>query len=884
MFQLPVKLKTTWMHPRSRHWHLLDYMIVRRRDIQDVLITRVMRGAEVWTDHRLVRSTLRLILRPPARRQPPPPRLNVASLEGTEARSRLAASIDDCLREIQVPHLNDDIEPEVNELWNTIASTLHTTCLEALGTTQKKNPDWFNENAEEILPLLEKKNSALTAHLASPSSLLLHRKWKEARSVTQRRLREIQNEWWINKAREIQRHADENRTYDFYNAIKGIYGPTRRTITPLLSADGSSLLKDKQQILARWAEHFRLLLNQLNPTDLSALDELPTLPPVPDLDVIPSRQEVEAAVKTLKNKKAPGEDALPSEIFKYGGPTLLGKLTDLFSLCWSHEQIPDAWKHATIVTIYKKKGDRADCGNSRGISLLAVAGKILARIMLKRLLLHIAERILPESQAGFRQERSTIDMIFVARQLLEKAREQQKEMSLAFIDLRKAFDTVNREMLWRTLAKFGCPSKFVAMLRLFHDGMTAKVSVGSETSDSFDVSVGVKQGCVLAPVLFNIYLVAVTLLSQNVPNNNDGVRIRYRLDGSVFNLRRLSSTTKTLHTTVSDLQYADDAAVAAPHSVGLQRMVDSLHTAYSRMGQQINVSKTMTLQTAFHHDNPPSDILINDSSLQSTHSYTYLGSIISDDATVNEEITHRIRQASSAFGRLRDRVFANRNLRISTKVAVYHAVCVSTLLYGCETWTVYSRQMRLLESFHTQCLKRILNISWQERIPHTEILHRSSITSIESMFIQRTLRWAGHVARMDESRLPRILLYSELASGTRPVGRPKKRWKDQLKHSLRSCNIEPLQFEALANNRPLWRSTVREGVQHFEAERTRKREEKRARRHRPPEPNAPRFLCHFCPRICGSRIGLHSHERTHRRETPPNRGRRDRHRRLDGQP
>jgi len=135
------------------------------------------------------------------------------------------------------------------------------------------------------------------------------------------------------------------------------------------------------------------------------------------------------------------------------------------------------------------------CIYSHGISLLSVAGKVLARVMLRRLLIHVAETVLPESQCGFRRGRSTIDMIFVARLLQEKCREQHRRLFFAFIDLTKAFDTVNCDLLWKVLAKFGCTSHFLTMLREFHDGMKARVVISGEESDPFEVLAGVKQGC-----------------------------------------------------------------------------------------------------------------------------------------------------------------------------------------------------------------------------------------------------------------------------------------------------------------------------------------------------------------------------------------------------
>ena len=153
------------------------------------------------------------------------------------------------------------------------------------------------------------------------------------------------------------------------------------------------------------------------------------------------------------------------------GPCSQKKLHRLFSLIWTPESIPDDLRDALIVTIFKR-GDKTVCENYRGISLLSIAGKILARILSQRLS-HAAEDILPESQCGFRPGRGTVDMIFAARQIQEKCREQHQDLYMAFIDLTKAFDTVDRKSLWNILGKISCPPKFVTMVRLLHEDMTA---------------------------------------------------------------------------------------------------------------------------------------------------------------------------------------------------------------------------------------------------------------------------------------------------------------------------------------------------------------------------------------------------------------------------
>ena len=152
------------------------------------------------------------------------------------------------------------------------------------------------------------------------------------------------------------------------------------------------------------------------------------------------------AILSLKDNKAADPDNIPAEVIKYGGCALQRMLHNFIPDCWSAKCHPKQWKNANIILVHKQKSDRTECGNSRGISLLSVAGKVLAKIMLTRLLEHVVDLVLPESQCGFWHGRSTIDMIFVARRLQEKFREQHQDLYLAFVDLTKALDTVNRDL------------------------------------------------------------------------------------------------------------------------------------------------------------------------------------------------------------------------------------------------------------------------------------------------------------------------------------------------------------------------------------------------------------------------------------------------------
>ena len=329
--------------------------------------------------------------------------------------------------------------------------------------------------------------------------------------------------------------------------------------------------------------------------------------------------------------------------------------------------------------------------------------------MLTRLLEQVVDLVLPESQCRFRRGRSTIDMIFVARQLQEKCREQHPDLCLAFVDLTKAFDTVNRDLLWNILRKFGCPPIFIAMLQQFHTGMCAQVVMAGSQSSSFPVEVRVKQGCVLAPIIFNLLLVAIALVSHRDLLSSDFVGIEYRLDGGLFNLRRLLAKTKTSSARISALQYADDAALPCFTADGLQRSLDVMSEAYLRAGLIINTTKTEILSTP-SPDAPT--FYINGDQLKNSENFTYLGSNLSFSDDLTNEIHRRINLASSAFGSLCKRVFGNQDLTIHTKIVVYNAAVISTILYGCVTWVPYRRHIRLLESFHIRRLQLILGLRW----------------------------------------------------------------------------------------------------------------------------------------------------------------------------
>ena len=855
LFQLPDIHKGTWMHPRSKHWHLIDYVITRRRDIQDVRITRVMRGADCWTDHLLLRSKLSFSIASRHRRQQADikKKLDVSKLRKPEMKEALVTNLENKLQHLSA-------EGNVEKDWANFRDAVYNSSKLTLGHPERKHQDWFDNN-EEITTLLQEKQEAFTSWLHDKDSQAKHDRLRDIKGKVQTELRQMKDNWWESKAAELQQYADEHNSKKFFAGLKEVYGPTSNAMAPVRSADGT-LLTEKSDITQRWSEHFSQLLNRPSQIDQQAIQDMPQRPILTTLDDPPTLAETQKAIKQLQAGKAPGPDGIPPEIFKEGGVTIAIKLTELIQQFWEEGSVPQDFKDANIVHLYKNKGDRASCDNHRGISLLSIAGKIMARVVLNRITHHLLDDVVSESQCGFRSNRGTIDMVFAVRQLQEKCREQNQNLYLLFVDLTKAFDTVSREGLWAILSKLGCPSKFVRIIQSFHDGMMARVVENGDVSDPFPVTNGVKQGCVLAPTLFS--LMFATMLFYALSRCDAGIKIRYRCDGRFFDLRRLKAKTKVLEALVRDFLFADDCALAALKEPDLQELASCLAEAARAFGMTISLRKTEAmLQPAPGLTPPEPRIEIEGTTLDNVESFTYLGSCLTSNCSMDKEVSNRLAKAGASFGRLWTRVWGERGIKLSTKLAVYKAVVITSLLYGCETWTLYRKQIRALDQFHLRCLRRIMGISWEDKVSNPEVLRKAKTTGIEALIMKAQLRWVGHVIRMDNTRLPKMIFFSELVSGTRNLGRPLKRYKDCLKASLEACDISTLGWESLASDRSAWRLAVHKGIQLFEDKRLESLDQKRrARKERIFDPDSA-VACPTCGRVCASAFGLRSHFRRH---------------------
>ena len=348
---------------------------------------------------------------------------------------------------------------------------------------------------------------------------------------------------------------------------------------------------------------------------------------------------------------------------------------------------------------------------------------------------------------------------------------------------------------------------------------------------------------------------------------DEGVYVRFRYDGSIFDLQQLSAKTKTLNSLIQEAPFADGCALMTHKPGDLQDMLNSFSDASKKFGLIISLGKTEVLfQRAPNSVAPQPAIFIDSVELKVVDSFKYQGSMISNDGSLDKEIASRISKASQAPGRLRNRLLNHHNVTLDTTLKVYRAVVISSLLYGCETLTIYRRHLKQLERFHQRALRSILGIRWQDRVTNTEVFERTNCISIEAMLLKSCLRWAGHVIRMEDHRIPKRFLFGELEEGHRKQGHPCKRFKDTVKAGLKWCGIPPTELVATALDRQRWRTLTQSASSALEEKCRHLAQSARKRRHLAASIPATtaNFQCPVCARLCKSRIGLQSHSRTHR--------------------
>lgn len=196
----------------------------------------------------------------------------------------------------------------------------------------------------------------------------------------------------------------------------------------------------------------------------------------PEVDLI-TDEELQESLTRMKNRKAAGPDGIYTEFLKYGGEDFNSRLLNFINKCWRSARIPETRYEGHAISIFKK-GNRRLCGNYRGISLLNLRYKLYTKIIIARLK-PITEALL-ENHSGFRVDGSCIDNVFSINQIIEKRREYNLETHVAFVDLEKAFDRIERSTPWRIMDRKGYPKNLIKVLINMYKDTKIKIDLGND--------------------------------------------------------------------------------------------------------------------------------------------------------------------------------------------------------------------------------------------------------------------------------------------------------------------------------------------------------------------------------------------------------------------
>ena len=716
--------KQTWQHPKSKRWHCIDFAIVRQRDRRRCLDAAVKRGAECHTDHQLLRIKLRMtrVWKHQTPQRGGSKRYNVSKLCSSESDRKMFQE--------EVNSRASKAWKEngtVTEQWSAIRASLTEAAETVLGTEHRRYPDWFSENSQNLEPLFRSRNQHYSKWLGTGKEQDRQR-FVKARSDARRAVREAKNSWFQEKAEEAQRGRFGSKKVwqcirDMQRGRRGMIPVRRATIKD----EEGHLCTTTQEQQERWRRHFSTVLNIQSHHNATEMEKTRQRPTRHQMAKLPSREELTDAVGKLQNGKAAGKSGILPEMVKAGccNDNFLNIMLDLVCKVWQEKEVPKEWADAVLVPI-PKKGDLGQCDNWRGVALLDVVGKVVAKVLQDRLQ-QLAEEELPESQCGFRRGRGCSDMIYTVRQLVEKSWEHQSKAFLLFIDLKKAYDSVPREAMWAALGKLGVPEPVIELIRSFHQDMQAQIQLNGTVLEAINVTNGLRQGCCMAPVLFNLYasLVVERWTARIAKLGGVGVYLRYKHDGKLF--RRYTKNAKEAWLT--ECQFADDAALLATTREGTERAMEEYLRVAEDFGLSVSIPKTKLMVTGrqvTEADRAP--LHVNNTVIESVTEFPYLGSLVASSGRVDTEVEKRIAQASRAFGALRKPVFSDSTLYVATKRKVYQACVLSILLYGSECWTPLQRQLKNLDSFHHRCIQTILGITnsqqWEEHITALETRQR----------------------------------------------------------------------------------------------------------------------------------------------------------------
>jgi hypothetical protein len=409
------------------------------------------------------------------------------------------------------------------------------------------------------------------------------------------------------------------------------------------------------------------------------------------LDVPINESEVECTLAKAKSKKACGFDGIPAEVWK-SNRIISNVIYKILHRCYEECIYPNAWRFSIIVPVYKKKGDPSNPDNYRGISLITSLAKVFSDLLCSRLKAWADNRdFFMKTQSGYQNGKSCIDNIFILYTTVSKyVKKENQKLRCVFVDFQKAFDYVDRQLLWHKMICHGFSPKFVKMLQVMYDGLTACIRCNNngQRTDSFLCNMGLRQGDSLSALLFLCY---INDLERFFADNNTSSDLN--LDGLPISLMML----------------ADDMCIIDKTTKGLQHKLNTLKKYCSKYRLLVNTKKTQVMVFGRKSKGGNKDqCKFDDKILETIESYNYLGFTVSNDGKYMNGVDTLIRKAHRAQFMMLSKLQKFGNLEPRMLMKIFDVKILPIALYGCEVWGSYEYER--VEIFVSNFYRTILGL------------------------------------------------------------------------------------------------------------------------------------------------------------------------------
>ncbi|KAI5695434.1 hypothetical protein M8J75_016624 [Diaphorina citri] len=522
----------TWTKPGRKEKYQIDYIITRRNQQKNVLQSKTYPGADINSDHNLLFMKMRLQgrkqFKPPNKKQ----QLNLSKLQEPDTKKKFQESVKTIVHNIETNHIPTDINGKWVLLKEAIINAANNTIEKNKETPRKP---WITE---EVIALIEERR-----RYKNCQDIEGRIKYKYYKNLVNREAKKAKENWLQNLCEEIEFLLGNGKLEKAYNLIKKYFGK-RRMMGNSIEDENKKLLVDDNEIVNRWKTYIEKLYRDED--ELNDLDEENEDTSGTEI----TKEEFEWALNSLKPKKACGIDQLPAELIKALDEEMKDLMLELIREMYDTGAVPEDFNESEIVIIPKKAVSKR-CEDFRTLSILTHCSKLLTIIIKRRIEMKI-DLELSEDQFGFRNGRGTREAILSLRLLTEESMRVKRPLFIAFVDLQKAFDNVNWNIMFNILKETGINFKDRRVIHSLYKNQVAGIKVNNSERRTAKIRKGVRQGCNLSPYLFNLYIER----AMNI--------IKECCTGIVLNRTHR----------IQMLRFADDIAIIAPDEFNLRRALD----------------------------------------------------------------------------------------------------------------------------------------------------------------------------------------------------------------------------------------------------------------------------------------------------------------------